>query len=151
MDRVTGWYKRHTQVWTFIVALLIAVSINADTLQIARRLWTDPTLRSQIVEQAKVQAAQPQPSAGITASQSEQALLGQVLGWHPDALRGNTPLDWFERVIGWLLSVVAISLGAPFWFDLLNRFMNIRSAGRSPDEVAKKPEKKKMPPEDQAP
>jgi hypothetical protein len=161
MDRVTGWYKRRTQVWTFIVALLIAVSINADTLQIARRLWTDPTLRSQLVEQAKVRAAQPQPSAadssqpaasspGTTVSQSEQAMLGQVLGWHPDALRGNTPLDWFERVIGWLLSVVAISLGAPFWFDLLNRFMNIRSAGRSPDEVAKKPEKKKLPPEDKA-
>lgn len=165
MDRVTGWYKRHTQVWTVIVALILAVAINADTVQIARRLWTDPTLRSQVVEEAKARAAKPRPSvaveykdldplkptvkgAGDTVSQSEQALLGQVLGWHPDAMRSNGPLDWFERVVGWLLSVVAISLGAPFWFDTLNRFMNIRSAGRSPDEAAKKPEKKKLPPDD---
>jgi len=27
-----------------------------------------------------------------------------------------------------------VSLGAPFWFDTLNRFMNIRNAGRAPDE-----------------
>src|SRR5436305_2183234 len=165
MDRVTGWYKRHTQVWTVIVALTLAVAINADTVQIARRLWTDPTLRSQVIEEAKARAAKPRPSvaveykdldplkptvrgAGDTVTQSEQALLGQVLGWHPDAMRSNGPLDWFERVVGWLLSVVAISLGAPFWFDTLNRFMNIRSAGRSPAAAAKKPEKKKLPPDD---
>lgn len=167
MDRVTGWYKRRTQVWTVIVALLLTVAVNADTVQIARRLWTDPTLRSQMVEEAKVRAGKPRPSvaveykdldplkptvrgAGDTVSQREQALLGQVLGWHSDALRTNSLGDWLQHVVGWMLSIVAISLGAPFWFDLLNRFMNIRAAGRSPDEAAKKPEKKKMPPEDKA-
>lgn len=167
MDRVTGWYKRHTQVLTLLVALVLVGATNADTLHIARRLWADPTLRSQIVEEAKVRAGKPRPSVAVdykdqdplkptvrgpgdTVSQNEQALLGQVLGWHADIVRSNDFWDWAGTVVGWLLSVVAISLGAPFWFDLLNRFMNIRSAGRSPDEAAKKPEKKKMPPDDRA-
>jgi hypothetical protein len=33
---------------------------------------------------------------------------------------------------GWLISIIAASVGAPFWFDLLNKFMNIRSAGKPP-------------------
>ena len=33
------------------------------------------------------------------------------------------------KVLGWLLTAWAITLGAPFWFDLLNRFIQIRSNG----------------------
>lgn len=35
-------------------------------------------------------------------------------------------------LLGILLTAIAISLGAPFWFDLLNRFVNIRVAGKRP-------------------
>ncbi|WP_338664196.1 hypothetical protein VQH23_03330 [Pararoseomonas sp. SCSIO 73927] len=31
------------------------------------------------------------------------------------------------RIPGWIITALAISLGAPFWFDLLNKFMVIRS------------------------
>jgi hypothetical protein len=46
--------------------------------------------------------------------------------------------DWAANVLkahilGWLLTAFALSLGAPFWFDVLNRVMNIRNAGRKPD------------------
>jgi hypothetical protein len=34
-----------------------------------------------------------------------------------------------SHLFGWLLSVAAVSLGAPFWFDTLSRFINIRGAG----------------------
>ena len=34
--------------------------------------------------------------------------------------------------LGWLLTGIAASLGAPFWFDLLDKFMNIRNAGERP-------------------
>ena len=33
-----------------------------------------------------------------------------------------------ERLVGYLATILAISLGAPFWFDLLSKFMSIRSA-----------------------
>jgi hypothetical protein len=31
--------------------------------------------------------------------------------------------------VGFVISAFAISLGAPFWFDLLQRFMRVRSSG----------------------
>jgi hypothetical protein len=33
------------------------------------------------------------------------------------------------HVVGWVLSIAAVSLGAPFWFDTLSRFVNLRGAG----------------------
>jgi hypothetical protein len=33
------------------------------------------------------------------------------------------------HLVGWLLSIAAVSLGAPFWFDTLTRFVNLRGAG----------------------
>jgi|KBSSwiStaDraftv2_1062776.scaffolds.fasta_scaffold193001_2 hypothetical protein len=167
MDRVSGWYKRKTQIWTVLLAIAITVLSNADTLQIARRLWQDPVLRSAVVEEAKNRAQKPRPDVtveypnpddptnpqitstneGNTVSPEEQALLGQVLGWQ-NALQDKSARAWVERILGWLLTILAICLGAPFWFDLLNKFVNIRSAGKAPDEKPKKPKKPKLAPAD---
>ncbi len=132
MDRVSGWYKRRIQVVTIVVALLITVATNADTLNLARRFWTDPGMRMAIVEQSKERARMPRPSAmvqyanpnnplkptiapsiGQEITEQDRTLLGNVLGW------GDQPgkVFWLERVLGWILTIIAVSLGAPFWFD----------------------------------
>jgi len=154
MDRVSGWYKRRTQVWTIVIAALLTLAANADTVQIARKLWTDPVLRTAVVEEAKVRAQKPRPTVSVEykdeddptnptvtrnegnqVSDKERDLLGQLIGWHRD-----WKWSWLTP-LGWLLTVLAISMGAPFWFDMLNKIMNIRFAGKSPDEKAKVPEK----------
>ena len=43
------------------------------------------------------------------------------------------------HLLGWLITAVAATLGAPFWFDMLNKIMSIRSAGRAPEEMPKSP------------
>jgi hypothetical protein len=52
-----------------------------------------------------------------------------------------TPGQWVLRVLGWLVTALALSLGAPFWFDMLNKFMVVRSTikpkEKSPDEPSK--------------
>ena len=49
------------------------------------------------------------------------------------------PFGWLSRIVGWLLTIIAVSLGAPFWFDLLNRFITIRASGKAPEEAPKAP------------
>lgn len=39
-----------------------------------------------------------------------------------------------DNIAGWLLTVIAISLGAPFWFDALGKLANLRLAGKKPEE-----------------
>lgn len=48
------------------------------------------------------------------------------------------PLWLLKKLGGWLLTVIALSLGAPFWFDLLKRIVSIRTAGVNPDEKKEK-------------
>ena len=70
--------------------------------------------------------------------------LGLPLGWSKEwqPEEGHDPLlsavigaHWF----GWLLTTLAVSLGAPFWFDTLNRVMAIRSVGKAPEEQPLRP------------
>lgn len=151
MDRVSGWYKRWAQKWTIGLAVAITVLANADTLNIAHRLWTDPVVRSAVIEQAR-QRAQTPPSTAAAENKdvndasrpataapatpltsAEDAALGRVVGWTRASLDASA-LTWLQRVLGWILTSIAVSLGAPFWFDTLNRFMNIRNAGKPPEK-----------------
>lgn len=39
---------------------------------------------------------------------------------------------WLRAIVGWFLTALAVSMGAPFWFDLLSKFLNVRGAGIRP-------------------
>lgn len=265
MDRVSGAYKRTTQGVLFVLGLLISGCMNADTIEMWRRLQSDDNLRAAMVRRAESTVAaldstwadsarstlepdsQPAtpptpPATGTTATadsqtvairstpptppatgtttttdsarwkaveqarQNYQAARSRVdslelnLGWTvEEAVRvgllrkdapgqdtaatsdttrrtaqplgvvpatgdsavadsvapkptwipaGYSPRPFFFltsqagflKLIGLLLTAIAISLGAPFWFDLLNKVISIRAAGRSPEERPKSPE-----------
>jgi hypothetical protein len=40
--------------------------------------------------------------------------------------------SWGRSIIGWLLLALAVMLGAPFWFDLLSKLIQLRSSGPKP-------------------
>jgi hypothetical protein len=45
---------------------------------------------------------------------------------------GAKPLGFLRMLSGWWISGVAIAMGAPFWFDLLGKIVNVRNAGTKP-------------------
>ena len=73
---------------------------------------------------------------------ADEKLRPLPIGWHLDAADWQLPKssgEWGRRVLnaiiiiaGWLVTALALSLGAPFWFDLLTKFINIRGAGPKP-------------------
>ena len=65
MERVAGWYKRHNSIWSFFIALILAFALNVDSLQIANKLWAEPTLRQVVAAQAS-----STPSATSTSASS---------------------------------------------------------------------------------
>ncbi|HLO50814.1 MAG TPA: hypothetical protein VK211_20530, partial [Kamptonema sp.] len=46
-------------------------------------------------------------------------------------------LEFLKVIFGWLLSAGAIAMGAPFWFELLGKFINVRNAGQVPESTSK--------------
>jgi hypothetical protein len=60
---------------------------------------------------------------------------GSVLGWDPAALHTNC-WGWFSRVLGWGLTITAVSLGSPFWYDVLKKFSDFRGTAREPGKDA---------------
>ena len=59
---------------------------------------------------------------------------GFEIGWK----RWPTWEELGAKAIGLIISITLISLGAPFWLDLLQRFMQVRAAGGLPPEMKKK-------------
>jgi hypothetical protein len=183
MGRVSGWYKKRTQVWSIVIASAVTIFINADTINIAQKLMINPALREKISQEAAAarnNRASSAAPASSTLTAEQKADLSSLTGWTDDfrtfhrlefqacaqkAQSAGTPasacgaqsdktndgsfpgldlvspvsLLWLWTVIpahlaGWVLTAIAASLGAPFWFDTLNKFMNVRSVGSSPDE-----------------
>ncbi|WP_437276533.1 hypothetical protein WME90_35545 [Sorangium sp. So ce375] len=56
-----------------------------------------------------------------------------------EAILGEGAVGWIRGVLdriltpGILITAAAASLGAPFWFDLLNKLVNLRTVGKSPE------------------
>lgn len=190
MDRVSSWYKRRTQVALIILGMFVAVTVNADSITIAKRLSTDRSLRESLVSAAQdyakaSAAASPTPPPGSTSTDackenenSRQCKYDQRCGQNKEspecryeasllAIQDlSLPIGWdtkediyrtwpgrrwdgvggwkaqiYVHFFGWVLTALAICLGAPFWFDLLNKFIVIRSAvkphEKSPEEGSK--------------
>jgi hypothetical protein len=128
MARVSGWYKRKAQIVLIVLAVGLTVGLNVNTLTIGERLWNDASLRAALVQQA-------QGDANATKLEDVKEL-GVPMGWTSDGedVRFVGTPDglswWFNNLGGWLLTVAAITLGAPFWFDALSRFSRLRSSGK---------------------
>jgi hypothetical protein len=141
MDRLSGAYRRHLKLISIIVGCAIAIAVNADTFQVGHALWSDGTLRSQMVQVAQ---GQVQPPAGAPAGTSssvdaitqafkaaDDQLRPLPVGW-PLKPENRTIRSWSVKAAGWFVTGLALSLGAPFWFDTLSKFMNMRSTGAKP-------------------
>lgn len=146
MDRVSGTYNRWSQVVMFAIALALAIGANISAYTVGRSLWLDPSLRAQAVataQQTVSTTTTTTSSSGTTATPppapTYQTLrsLGMPIGWS----KSNWPKasdvgDIILVALGWLIIAVAASMGAPFWFDTLNKFVNLRTSGPPPDTAA---------------
>jgi len=55
---------------------------------------------------------------------------GRLPGWSSAAFH-LTVWAWIARLTGWAVTTGAVSLGAPFWFGVLSRFVNLRPSEKS--------------------
>jgi hypothetical protein len=124
MQRASGWYKRKVQLMIAVVAAVIAIGLNVDSLQVADALWSNGPVRSAVARTAAKEADAPQAAAAAKKVQELRLPLGWGAGNAPEGFDG-----WVRRIPGWLITIAAITLGAPFWFDALSRLARLRGSG----------------------
>jgi len=165
-ERLTGKFKSASVTpATFCVALVATVLLNADSVAIGKYLYQNKEVAKEISQQAmgtideyknrveKIKAG-PDTTRLNTDSALKQIVqntqqLRQDIRYLKDSLTVSLPLGWKDgkidlsqtgkHFVGWLASILAICLGAPFWFDLLNKIANLRNTGSRPptDKIEK--------------
>lgn len=149
MDRASGVYKRNSQRWLFMVGLGIALVFNADVIMVYHNLSVNSTLR-ETVEKAATSFVNTQPPTAATLAEypnldESRKKIGTLvneniaafesplgLGWSVVDWSKVDTRWWLYKIVGWLTTALAISLGATFWFDVLKKLINIRAAGPAP-------------------
>ncbi|MEG3863611.1 hypothetical protein [Microcoleus sp. herbarium12] len=147
MQRASGVYKRNARGVAILLGTTIALAANADSINIVNRLSKDSMLRStvnlyakQLVEKNANTKLDNLTNLTKVQNQVDRALDNVALpfGWgEPNRLeldsQGKLLLPAvMAKLLGWILSGIAISMGASFWFEALSKIINIRNAGKKP-------------------
>lgn len=185
MNRLTGDLKRrYSRPFTLIVATITVILMNADSINIARYLYSNPAARATVAAAAykaaddstqifnqrltslknnsnndsTVQQLQTTMQTGLDDIREAKAALGEDLpfGWTTGSVKilfpkkvetingveeikvnpGSSFLAILSKLTGLAATILAIMLGAPFWFDLLNKVTNLRGTGGKPASSA---------------
>jgi hypothetical protein len=132
MERVSGWYKRKVQLILFVIGFAIALCLNVDSIALVSTLANNATLRSSIVAAAQgTDKSVLDPSKNLGVLEKNFQTIQPALGW----TASDVPQDPYRlllKVLGLLATAFAVSLGAPFWFDILGKIAPLRATGNPP-------------------
>ncbi|MFN8290335.1 MAG: hypothetical protein U0U70_08765 [Chitinophagaceae bacterium] len=189
MKRVSAWYESQVVTSVRIIAVFLTVIFNINVIYLAKKIYTDGTLRGKLVAMAEKVVDKPEAvtqyytsafktvsanidslyqrrleadstpegkkkilaekaavldslagvytqknSAAIRSMVSQLDAAGLPLGWKNDTLKSqvtgkpdsNKLINFLLMLAGWLIAACCISMGAPFWFDMLNKLVNVR-------------------------
>ena len=153
MDRTSQRFTASTRAITFIGAFLVAFGLQVDTPALVNRLAADEKLREQFVTEAKAlyadqnaideaakqkpaeSASSPAPDAEEMARKYRVFLATNGLITFPSV--GHKWIEGYRNVnlFGVLMTALLLSLGAPFWYSLLGRLLQLRSVLAVKDDV----------------
>lgn len=135
MERTSGEFKRRIRIALYAVGLVLVLATNADTLKIASTLYRDPSLRAQnvaLAERAVDSCREGAKDCLALKSYVDDTLRSPgatgLLGWsdgEPAQLWGSWRLAW--AMLGWTLTILAIGLGADFWFGAIKKMLTLRA------------------------
>lgn len=150
MEYASKFYRKKSVLISRILAVILVLILNIDTINIVDNLSKSEILSSTLENTATefiTSNSQGTACSDIEDEARFQTCISNVkneitmaldnidnlpIGWNwSDPLQEQfTPLNVsnvINAVVGWGISVFAISMGAPFWYKVLNDLINIRS------------------------
>ncbi|HLF74691.1 MAG TPA: hypothetical protein VI524_10115 [Anaerolineales bacterium] len=177
MERVSGDFKRYSQLVALIIGFFLALLLNVDSVNLTGYLWREPSVRQVLADKAAAASTdstgfvlsgdfQTDPYKAMQDFREQFSGLGLPIGWTiklkgdavfeekecklwpgesdffgiPIAEKCISPsppgqsTNWLVKLLGILLTALAAAQGAPFWFDILKKVVNLRGTGANPVE-----------------
>lgn len=125
MDRVSGWYKKRSSTNIFWWSVVLVVFLNIDTIALTKALYQSEHLREYAVSQASAVTAKTPDDMTKQSLQLFKPFLQVSREWNFKNV--------FAWIPGWIVTILAISFGAPFWFDVMSRSVRVRATGAKPE------------------
>ena len=157
MERVSGWYERRVSAVTLVIAVLLVLLLNINVVTLGRALYSDAVIRaaaSTAVANGTSCPAGPEQQACLASLEervSSTLVAGLPIGWRtiPGCKAVNARCNWLDKrgilsshgdsggqvtiiLIGFLVTIVALILGARLWSRLLARLGSLRATGPKP-------------------
>lgn len=143
-ERVGQWFTTHTRFLTVILALVFACWLQLDTVEIFSLVSSNRAMRNQLVSQSGVVAAQTEkvlsnsPVSAGTAKPGARDYNAIKMDFdrdgfdlfprNPGGRWGNGwRQGWTDHWVGIVFSIGLLSLGAPFWYNVLKGLTSLRS------------------------
>lgn len=151
MEYSSEIYRQKAKIISFILGVILVLIFNIDTINIVDKLSKSEVLVSEfnslaieVIESNSDFSSCPHTNDEVTIKNCIKDIQDRLniaansidnlpIGWNLSApfKEQFNPLNIpnvFNAIIGWLISAIAISLGAPFWFAVLRNLMNFKSS-----------------------
>lgn len=128
LSQASATFKAKARSIVIILSAILVIGLGTDSIQIAKDLWNNAEMRAVAAAQATMIAQQEGADAQdlnqIIDHLSESNI--RFAWWHlQDTFPQNSGTPWVTfilfKVIGLSLSVLAVSQGSSFWYDILKK------------------------------
>lgn len=127
LDQAAATFRANARSFVIMISIGITLIFGTDSIQLAKALWNSAELRAIATAKADVVIAQEGTSANLNDLIKQLGDLSIKVGWwqteRPAA--GSTVTQWalfvLLKILGLGLTVVAVSQGSSFWYDLLKK------------------------------
>ncbi len=156
MARVSDFFALEAKIAASLIALVFCLATQLDSIDLLRRLSVDEKFRATMVAQADnalklyEKASEQKSEDAMKKAQEQLREAKDMLAEAKFDLVSHQPIKG-KRLPGILLSWIFLSLGAPFWYDLLKKLLGLRSLLQNKDEEERKQRQAEQPPPTPAP
>ncbi|MDJ0661987.1 MAG: hypothetical protein QNJ42_21250 [Crocosphaera sp.] len=157
-------YKRNAKGVSFLIGFLLAMFLNVDFFYIVEKVAENPEVATSLTENAEkflnenenTKVYQKYQECLKTNSQNcqqefldvqkefaasiPQTNLSEIFGWGT-AIQNISTSQWLLKIPGWLISAIAMAMGAPFWFNALKKFLDVRNTAKPFEQKPTAPKK----------
>jgi len=138
-DRAEQWFQIHVRIVTIVAAIFAAIFLQLDTVELYDKLRHEPKLVDALMKTAPGVLEQGAAVQGQTDAETREKMFADLKARIDSAGFELVPAGWFARwpkerfwwfnhLFGLALTAGLLTLGAPFWFNLLKNLTSLRPA-----------------------